>query len=104
MSSNYEDVSDLAFERLLNEVSDSYRRLVNVSDYAWLAEVAEKKYLIGQSAEHRPVAERMLSDNAVLRYLNGNDWFDLHPAVRDIPGVRDAIAERAAAKVSSNGT
>jgi hypothetical protein len=87
-------VSEQAFERVINEVKDSYRRLVNVSDYEWLADVASQKYLIGRNDEHRPLAERMLSDNAVLRYLNGEEWFDLHPAVREIPGVRDALQRR----------
>jgi hypothetical protein len=38
----------------------------------------------------------MLSNNAVLRYLNDRDWFDLHPAVREIPGVAEAIRRRKA--------
>jgi hypothetical protein len=33
----------------------------------------------------------MLSNSAVLRYVNQNDWFDLHPAVAQIPGVQDAM-------------
>jgi hypothetical protein len=29
----------------------------------------------------------------VLRYLNDQDWFDVHPAVREIPGVAAAIQQ-----------
>lgn len=33
----------------------------------------------------------MLTNNIVLRYLNGADWFDVHPSVRKIPGVAAEI-------------
>jgi hypothetical protein len=34
----------------------------------------------------------MLASNAVLRYLNDSAWYDLHPAVRALPGVQAAVA------------
>jgi hypothetical protein len=40
---------------------------------------------------HRQTADAMLSNNAILRYLNDKDWFDLHPAVKIIPGVEAEI-------------
>jgi hypothetical protein len=33
----------------------------------------------------------LLQNNAILRYQNDQDWFDIHPAVRQIPGVREEI-------------
>jgi hypothetical protein len=89
-------VSDSAFQRILNEVGDQYRKLVPADAFPWLARVASEQYLTLQDDKHRQSADLMLSNNAVLRYLNDKDWFDLHPAVREIPGVADEIQKLAA--------
>lgn len=88
-------LSEPDFERIFNELKDAYRKVVPAEAFQWLAGVANEKYLTIRDDKHRAVADLMLSNNAVLRYLNDNDWFDLHPAVAQIPGV---IAARAAAK------
>lgn len=82
------------FARVLNEVGDQYRKLVPASAFDWLARVATDQYWTLENEDHRATADLMLSNNAVLRYLNNEDWFDLHPAVRRIPGVVDAIEAR----------
>lgn len=87
-------LTDSDFARVLNEVGDQYRKLIPASAFAWLAQVATEKYWTLESDEHRAIADQMLSNNAVLRYLNDKDWFDLHPAVRQIPGVGEAIRAR----------
>ena len=51
-----------------------------------------ERYLTVDDADQRKTADSMLSNNVVMRYLNDRDWFDLHPSVRDIPGVAAAIA------------
>jgi hypothetical protein len=84
-------VSGSDFQRILNEVGDQYRKLVPADAFPWLARVASEQYLTLQNEEHRQAADLMLSNNAVLRYLNDKDWFDLHPAVREIPGVAEEI-------------
>ncbi|HSP77285.1 MAG TPA: hypothetical protein VLQ93_02060 [Myxococcaceae bacterium] len=84
-------LSDSDFQRILNEVGDQYRKLVPANAFAWLARIAVDRYLTVQSSEHHPEAEQMLTINAVLRYLNDQDWFDLHPAVREIPGVAEEV-------------
>jgi hypothetical protein len=89
------------FARVLNEVGDQYRKLVPASAFSWLAQVAIEQYWTLENDEHRLIADQMLSNNAVLRYLNDKDWFDLHPAVRQIPGVDDAIRARTTAKRES---
>lgn len=78
---------------MFNELKDAYRKLVPAEAFAWLAQVAHEKYLTIVDDKHRAVADQMLGNNAVLRYLNDNDWFDLHPAVAEIPGVKAALAE-----------
>lgn len=84
-------LSESAFDRVFNEVSDEYRKIIPSSSFEWLARVAHDKYLTLESEEQQQAADLMLSNNVVLRYLNDRDWFDLHPAAREIPGVRDAI-------------
>lgn len=79
------------FQRILNEVGDQYRKLVPADAFPWLARVASERYLTLQSDTHHRAADLMISSNAVLRYLNDKDWFDLHPAVREIPGVAEEI-------------
>lgn len=79
------------FQRVLNEVGDQYSMLVPTNAYEWLARVAVEQQWTADDDEHRAIADLMLSNNAVLRYLNNQQWFDLHPAVRSIPGVDAAI-------------
>ena len=81
-----------AFARVFNEVADEYRKVVPASAFAWLARVAVDRYLTLDDEHQQQSADLMLSNNVVLRYLNDRDWFDLHPAVREIPGVKEAIA------------
>lgn len=87
-------LSDSAFARILNEVGDQYRKLIPASAFPWLAQVATEKYFTLETDEHRSIADQMLLNNVVLRYLNDEDWFELHPAVREIPGVVEAIRAR----------
>lgn len=80
--------------RIGGELRGTYRLLVPSSAYSWLAEVAATHALSIQDDDHRPIADLMLRNNAVLHYLNEEPWFDLHPAVYEIPGVREAIDQR----------
>jgi hypothetical protein len=84
-------LSDSDFRRLLNEVGDQYRKLVPADAFPWLAKVAVERYLTVETSEQRETADAMLSNNVVLRYLNDQDWFDLHPSIRQIPGVAQEI-------------
>jgi hypothetical protein len=59
-----------------------------------LSQVALERYVTTEDEVEQKSADRMLSSNAVLRYLNDQDWFDLHPAVRAVPEVASAIADR----------
>lgn len=84
-------LSDSDFQRILNEVGDSYRRMIPADAFPWLARVAVDRYLTLETEAQRRSADLMLGSNAVLRYLNDEEWFDLHPAVRQIPGVAGEI-------------
>jgi hypothetical protein len=86
-------LSDSGFRRLLSEVGDSYRKVITTEAFPWLARVAVERYLTLDTEAQRQTADTMLSNNVVLRYLNDQDWFDVHPAVREIPGVAAAIEQ-----------
>lgn len=83
--------SDL--ERLNNESRERFRSLVTDEDLPWLARVAVEKTLPVPTEEDRPMVDRAIQNNIVLRYLNNDTWFELHPAVLEIRGVQDAIAK-----------
>ena len=81
--------SDLA--RLRNEGQERYRALITDDLVPWLARVASEKSLPIRNEKDRPMVDRALQNNIVLRYLNDTTWFDLHPAVLDLPAISSAI-------------
>ncbi|HYG65612.1 MAG TPA: hypothetical protein VEL74_23720 [Thermoanaerobaculia bacterium] len=87
-----EPVPDEDVERILGEVRSSYRMMVSSDAFEWLARVSVERFLTLENDDHRQVADRMLQNNAVLRYLNQESWFDLHPALYEIPGLQKVIA------------
>lgn len=79
------------FQRIFNELKDAYRKVIPADAFAWLAKVAHERYYTVEEEKQRQIADQMLLNNAVLRYVNDNDWYDLHPAVAEIPGIRQAL-------------
>lgn len=92
-------ISEHDFERLIHETADRYRRIIQRSNYAWLARVAVDKYLSVEDDDERRASDRLLLANAILRYENNESWFELHPAVADIPGVRAEIERLRQARI-----
>lgn len=84
-------VSESVWRRRRGALTDAYRRVITVADLPWLAQVAVERRLIVLSDDQRASADRMVSNNIVLRYLNDEEWYDLHPTVREDPAVRRAI-------------
>ncbi|MBL8692616.1 MAG: hypothetical protein JNJ88_00810 [Planctomycetes bacterium] len=84
---------EFEFTRLKTGFLNEYRRVVPADAFEWLAKVHLKKYVSTETASpaDRTIADIMLSVNAVLAYRNDEDWFDLHPAVREIPEAKEAI-------------
>ncbi len=85
--------TDADLARLSNESRERFRSLVTDEDMPWLARVALEKTLPVPTEQDRPTVDRAIQNNIVLRYLNDDAWFDIHPAVLDIRGVQDEIAE-----------
>lgn len=84
------ELSPGVFARILALVGDEYRRTVLGSAYPLLARIAVEKQL---PLEHdqREWIDPLLQNGLILAYENGARWYDLHPAVSDIPGVAAAI-------------
>lgn len=86
-------LSEAAFRRLLVRAGDPLRELVEGSgQIEWLATVRKKKKLILDTEDHRQVASQMLANNVILRYMNDSYWYDLHPAVRELPEIKEAMS------------
>jgi len=77
--------------RVLTEMDDSYRVLVHEQHFEWLAAVAVHKSFAAQDDDHHRDADAMFRNNVLLRYHNDALWFDIHPAVKKIPGVKAEI-------------
>lgn len=84
-------LSETEFARVGAELEDAYRKVVSADAFDWLAQVHINRYVTADEAQHRSFVDSMLTNSAVLRYLNQQDWFDLHPAVLQIPGVQEAL-------------
>lgn len=85
--------TDDDLDRLYLESRERYRAVVMASDVPWLATVARSKTLTIEDDEHRPIVDRALQNNVVLRYCNKDVWYDLHPAVYDIEMLQQSIAD-----------
>jgi hypothetical protein len=82
---------DESFRSLLSQAGEAYVRTVTRDAYAWLARVHVEKDVSIENEAHREIADRMLSNNVVLRYQNEKAWYDVHPAVLGIAGVVSEI-------------
>ncbi len=78
-------------ERLHNESLDRFQAVVTDEDIPWLARVAVEKKLPVPTEEDRPMVDRAIQNNVVLRYLNQKSWCDLHPGVLDLRDIQEAI-------------
>ena len=81
------------FERILSTAADEYRRTVLSSAYPLLARLfVDKPSQVLEQEEQREMVDRLLQNNVVLGYLNGEPWYDIHPAVQTLKGITDEIA------------
>lgn len=86
-----EPLTDEDLRRVRSRVDDGYRMIITEDSFEWLARIAHERYLSFTNAESHADADYMLTRNAILRYCNEKSWFDIHPSVRRIPGVAEAL-------------
>ena len=92
------------FKRLIAAAGDEYRRTVLGSAHRFLARVhVDKPHQLLEHDTEREMVDRLLQNNVVLGYLDEDPWFDVHPAVRTIPGVAVEIARLTAERGEKAG-
>ncbi len=75
-------VSAETLERELHRAGNTYRGIVYDSGaIPLLAAVNRTKRLIPKDDHEREAADLFLQNNVILRYLNDEEWMDVHPAV-----------------------
>lgn len=77
-------LAEQAFRRLVNE----YGRMVPDEHFNLLAKVAKYKKARNDS-DH----QSMLYNLSILEYMNGDRWFDVHPAIRELSEFKDAFRQ-----------
>ena len=65
---------------------------LSVEDAKWLAEIARIRATALQSNDPATVNRlaRFLDNHSVLYFINGNEWYDVHPLIRD--EIQDVLA------------
>lgn len=84
-------LSDVEFRRMLNLASGGYHMLVTEDSFAWLARVAVYRTMSIQNEAQRQIADTLIRGNVIMRYLNEEYWFDVHPSICTIPGAAREI-------------
>jgi hypothetical protein len=85
-------LSESLFRGILQGAGDVYARLLSTdSAVALIARVARTHSLQIGSDEQQAELDRLLSNNMILRYMNRVEWVDVHPAIRKLPQVEEAI-------------
>jgi hypothetical protein len=82
-------VEQKVLEQQLLRAGSTHRGVVYDSGaMAWLGTVARTKKLITTNDVEREAADRFLTNNVILRYVNDDEWFDVHPAVAGMEELR----------------
>jgi hypothetical protein len=87
-------VSAATLERELHRAGNTYRGIVYDSGaIPLLAAVNRTKRLIPKNDHEREAADLFLQNNVILRYLNDEEWMDVHPSVAGMKELGEAEAE-----------
>ncbi|HET9623144.1 MAG TPA: hypothetical protein VFP84_17345 [Kofleriaceae bacterium] len=89
-------ITEQELQRQLRRAGNTYRSIVyNSGAIPWLGTVARTKKLITATDAEREAAELFLTNNVILRYLNDDEWFDVHPSVAGLDELRMPAAGQA---------
>ncbi len=87
-------VSAPTLERELHRAGNTYRGIVYDSGaIPLLAAVNRTKRLIPRDDREREAADLFLQNNVILRYLNDEEWMEVHPSVAGMKELAEAEAE-----------
>ncbi|HEU4409391.1 MAG TPA: hypothetical protein VFS43_29295 [Polyangiaceae bacterium] len=99
-------LSDRLFQRTLRQAADESSRIVFSNGQRALdmpAKVYLTQKLTVDPGEH-VLADRLLTGNLILRYSNDKEWDDVHPALLELPALREAIERQQAALLAARGS
>ena len=65
-----------------------YMNMSTQVDMQWLKEIAESKTPKLKNIKNLPQLARFFETCLILNYRNGDDWYDVHPLIREL--VRNA--------------
>jgi hypothetical protein len=74
-------------ERIVKQLAQVYARVIRTPEIDLLVEVAQSNTLPKGDSARLAAFSRLFSRQLVLTYLNGEEWYDLHPLVRRAPEV-----------------
>jgi hypothetical protein len=98
------ELNERIFASILSMAGDEYRRTVLGSAHPLLARLhVDKPDQLLQAEGDRETVDRLLQNSVILGYLNGELWYDIHPAVREIPGVSGEVDRLRAAAAAASG-
>jgi hypothetical protein len=70
----------------------AYRELIDgAGAREWAARVASRQAVETLNVSEEQIADRLMTNNVLLKYVNNDDWWDLHPAVWGMPGIEEAV-------------
>ncbi|MDP2935149.1 MAG: hypothetical protein Q8O86_01520 [Dehalococcoidia bacterium] len=74
-------------ERAIGKIANEFRRAIPENHYELLARVYRTKDVL-RDTDH----QLMLYNTSVLEYTNGDLWYDVHPAILELPRFKEALA------------
>ena len=78
-------------EQAVSGLGEQYALALDAEDIAVLRHVAGTRSVVGLKKPEKLRVAELFENHFVLSYRNGERWFDLHPLVRRIPEVREAL-------------
>lgn len=86
-------LSERALQALLLRAGDEYAAVARATeiDLTVAARIALHQSLTLKDASELEAADRLMTRNVVFRYLNEEEWFDVHPAVLRLREVEQAM-------------
>ncbi len=75
-------VTDAIVEQAENRLRREHLPIA-IEDARWLARVHDSKGVELESIQALPVLARFFDNNLIMNYLNGDDWYDVHPLLLD---------------------
>jgi hypothetical protein len=85
-------VTPAACKRIIDQLAQTYIRVVRTPDVDLLVEISRRHALPRGDEARLASFSRLFSRQLVLAYLNGEEWYDLHPLVRRAPEVKERLA------------